>query len=143
METAGFDIETAPLKDVISRIYTLFPFDETEVKTGNIKNPDLIAEKIEAARKSHIGTIMQEAQLNPLLSYVCAIGIKHEKHGTEMRFAHSQEEEPDLLAWFWGEVGKTWTNSYTRWVGFNSNEFDIPYLFKRSWLSGVHPYYPC
>ena len=142
METNVFDLESAPLPDLISRIHRLRPFDAKEVKTGNY-GPEKAAEKIEAARKAHIGKIKSEAQPDPLLSYVCAIGIKSEKGGTVMEFAPDPTAEVGLLQWFWKRMAASWTNEYTRWVGFNSNEFDIPYLFKRSWLQGCHPHYSC
>lgn len=62
-----FDIETAPLPE--EQIASMIPpFDEAEVKVGNIKDPALIAEKIAKAKEKHISDFIDKAALCRLRS---------------------------------------------------------------------------
>ena len=63
-EVVFFDIETGPLdRDTLAS--QLPPFDPAEVKVGNIKDPALIAAKIESARSNHEAQFFAKAALSP------------------------------------------------------------------------------
>ena len=55
-----FDIETGPLP--IAEL-VIPPFDPSQVKLGNIKNPDIIAEKIQRAEENHVSDYIKHAAL--------------------------------------------------------------------------------
>lgn len=139
MESIGYDIETAPLPDAKFRITKWHPFKESEVKVGNLKDPEKIAAKIADAKANHVNSHLDRAQLDPSLSYVCAIGIINESGDVKIETGGGVHDEKKLLEWFWSEMKAHWTSGYFRWIGWNSNEFDIKFLFKRSWIQGVEP----
>ncbi len=141
MEHIPFDIETAPLPDVEQRIHDLYPFNPDKVSLGNAKKPETVERIIEEARKAHVPDLLEKAALDPLLSHICAIGWWSPKEDEPVLMQASAGGEPQMLRAFWGRIEKSWTGEYTRWVGFNIAEFDIPFLFKRSWLIGVQPFY--
>ena len=73
-----FDIETGPLS---FGELVIPPFDPSQVKLGNIKNPDLIAEKIRTAEENHTADYIRNAALDAISGQVLAIGyrIEHEQ----------------------------------------------------------------
>ena len=74
MHTIFFDIETGPLPE--GELAALLPpFDPAEVKTGNIKDPAKIAEKIREAEEAHRRDFFDRAALDPLTGRVLAIGM--------------------------------------------------------------------
>lgn len=130
MKKLYYDIETGPLPRAELEA-AIPPFDETEVKTGNLKDPDKIAAKIEEARKAHVENFISRAALDPMTGRVLAIGIDD---GVEVRCNHGDEET--LLSWFWNRVDGVWFSSGII-IGFNTHLFDLPFLIKRSWALGV------
>ncbi|HWI60040.1 MAG TPA: hypothetical protein VNZ22_22630, partial [Bacillota bacterium] len=65
MKTIFFDIETGALP--AAEIANLMPaFDPTEVKTGNLKDPDKIAAKLAEAEANHRRDFLDRAALDPL-----------------------------------------------------------------------------
>jgi DNA polymerase elongation subunit (family B) len=124
-----FDIETAPLDAV--ELESMIPaFDESEVKTGNIKDPTKIQEKIESERQKHRQQFIDDAALDATTGKVLAIGVslKGEKiilHG----------EERDILKKFWDMAQEQVGSGFL--IGFNCNSFDLPFLYRRSWKHGI------
>jgi hypothetical protein len=74
MQTIVFDVETGPLPE--ADLAALMPvFDPAEVKTGNLKDPAKIAEKIAEAEANHHRDFFDKAALDPLTGRVVAIGV--------------------------------------------------------------------
>ncbi len=127
--TFVFDLETGPLAE--SELSALLPpFDPTEVKTGNLKDPAKIAEKIAEAEANHRRDFFDKAALDPLTGRVIAIGMLDLE--TDKFFIIGHDDEARTLTEFWeasqGEMGRL--NSM---LGFNIFNFDLPFLIRRSW----------
>src|SRR3974377_2351197 len=74
VQTIIFDVETGPLAQ--SELSALLPpFDPAEVKTGNLKDPAKIAEKLAEAEVNHRRNFFENAALDPLTGRVVAIGM--------------------------------------------------------------------
>ena len=135
MKTIVFDIETGPLPE--SELLAILPaFDPAEVKTGNLKDPAKIAEKIAEAEASHRRDFIERAALDPLTGRVIAIGMvladsDQDYHEGEFSII-GHEDEARMLREFWeltrGEMGRL-----NPMIGFNIFGFDLPFLIRRSW----------
>ena len=126
-----FDIETGPLpqSDLI-----IPPFDPSQVKLGNIKNPDIIAEKIQRAEENHVSDYIKNAALDAISGQVLAIGYRIE-HEQPVVLHVGDGSEKDVLVAFWKLL-----DSFDRkpqMIGFNIKPFDLPFLIKRSWKHRV------
>ncbi len=146
MQTIVFDVETGPLAE--SELSALLPpFDPAEVKTGNLKDPAKIAEKIAEAEANHRRDFFDKAALDPLTGRVVAIGVMVYDHkarelgnlslrrgGKFSIIGH--DEEAQTLFEFWeltrGEMGRN-----NPMIGFNIFNFDLPFLIRRSWRHRV------
>jgi hypothetical protein len=142
MQTIVFDVETGPLAD--SELSALLPpFDPAEVKTGNLKDPAKIAEKLAEAEANHRRDFFDKAALDPLTGRVLAIGALVFTSRGEVAAPLGQiadrkeviighEDEALTLAEFWalmrGEMGRL-----NPMLGFNIFNFDLPFLIRRSW----------
>jgi hypothetical protein len=131
-----FDIETAPL-DEETLLASAPTFDPSSVKVGNIKDPALIAEKVKKAEAKHKEDILSSAALDPLTGWVCAVGYWFED-GWHSFSTTKAENEADVLRDFW----RTWAKhndgqNFTRFIGHNIFEFDLPFIIARSWKVGV------
>ena len=129
MQTIVFDVETGPLAE--SELSALLPpFDPAEVKTGNLKDPAKIAEKIAEAEANHRRDFIERAALDPLTGRVVAIGMLDLE--TDKFFIIGHDDEARTLREFWqltrGEMGRN-----NPLIGFNICNFDLPFLFRRSW----------
>jgi len=124
-----FDIETGPVS--LDKLQDQMP----EFKApSNYKDEEKIAANIQEQQSKWI----EKAALDASTGQVLAIGIKtHEGH-TIIKEQHF-ETEKEILKWFWDEV--TMTSPDTSWVGFNSNGFDLPFLFRRSLIYSIQPGY--
>jgi len=143
-QTIVFDLETGPLAE--SELSALLPpFDPAEVKTGNLKDPAKIAEKIAEAEANHRRDFIERAALDPLTGRVIAIGVmRYDAKGeTPTKFGKGgkfsiigHDDEARTLREFWeltrGEMGRL-----NPIVGFNIFGFDLPFLFRRSWKHRV------
>ena len=132
-----FDIETGSLPD--SEIERIAPrFDESSVKVGNFGIEKAI-EKIHSAKAAHFNQIREKAALHAEYGQVLAIGIffpagsrfKEEKMTTLL------DEEKIILEAFWLYALESYDKSGEVWIGFNSNNFDLPFLLRRSMILGV------
>ena len=144
MQTIVFDLETGPLAE--SELSALLPpFDPAEVKTGNLKDPAKIAEKIAEAEANHRRDFIERAALDPLTGRVVAIGVMtFDARGEQPAafgkggkfFIIGHDDEARTLFEFWeltrGVQGRT-----NPMVGFNIFGFDLPFLFRRSWKHRV------
>ena len=133
--TIIFDIETGPLP--LDQLH-IPPFDPSQVKLGNIKNPDLIAEKLQKAEENHVSDYIKNAALDALSGQVLCIGYRREHQETGILCADA-DGEAALLRQFW-----TLLNYYERQpklIGFNVKAFDLPFLIKRSWKHRITPPY--
>src|SRR4051794_23248327 len=133
MKIIFFDIETGPLPE--NELTALLPpFDPAEVKTGNIKDPEKIAAKIAEAELNHKRDFIEKAALDPLSGRVVAIGLLDADSGEFKVIGH--DDEARTLREFWdvcrGEMGRL-----NQMVGFNTYQFDLPFLFRRSWKHRV------
>ena len=133
MQTIFFDIETGALPE--SEIAAMMPpFDPAEVKTGNLKDPDKIAAKLAEAEANHRRDFIERAALDPLTGRVVAIGMLYLAGGRFDVIGH--DDEAQTLREFWqacrGEMGRV-----HQMVGFNIYQFDLPFLFRRSWRHRV------
>lgn len=129
MKTIIFDIETGPLPE--AELAALMPaFDPAEVKCGNLKDPAKIAEKLAEAEANHRRDFIERAALDPLTGRVVAIGMLDLE--TDNFSILSNPDEAQLLREFWeatrGEMGRM-----NPLIGFNIFNFDLPFLFRRSW----------
>ncbi len=144
MKTIIFDIETGPLAEAELESM-LPPFDPAEVKCGNLKDPAKIAEKIAEAEANHRRDFFDKAALDPLSGRVVAIGLlafdargeagpNFINDGKLVVIGH--DDEAETLREFWdmtrGEMGRL-----NPLVGFNIFNFDLPFLFRRSWKHRV------
>ena len=126
----AFDIETSPLPR--ERIIELAgDFDENSVKTGNL-GLEKAMEKIAKAKENFIEDKVDRGALSAEYGFVVAIGIKE---GDEERLLFGSEEE--MLPKFWTMVLNDYCEGDAFWVGFNSNNFDLPFLLRRSFMVGA------
>jgi 3'-5' exonuclease len=158
-----FDIETRPqpieqLKKILpgfdaSSIKDPGEFDPKSVKVGNLKDQAKIDEKIEAARAEHeaakIDLVMRrvsaelnhwqeafnKAALSATTGEVVAIGIQSE-NGSYLQLVTDTKTEADILRKFW-TVYQSLRIEGRKICGFNSREFDIPFIAQRSAILGV------
>ncbi len=133
MQTIFFDIETGALPE--AEIAAMMPpFDPAEVKTGNLKDPDKIAATLAEAEMNHRRDFVERAALDPLTGRVVAIGMLYLAGGRFDVIGH--DDEAQTLREFWqacrGEMGRV-----HQMVGFNIYQFDLPFLFRRSWRHRV------
>lgn len=127
MKTLFFDIETGALGD--TELGALLPpFDPTEVKLGNLKDPQKITAKLAEAEANHRSDFFKRAALDALTGRVLAVGLLTED-GDFSIIGH--DEEPRLLKEFWATC-RSGMGRANRMIGFNTHLFDLPFLIRRS-----------
>lgn len=136
-----FDIETRPRLDLVSRFVKPFaPFDLASVKVGNLKDPLKIAEKVNAAKADHAQAEIDYwknandcAALNPLTGQIICIGTSNEKQPL------INGDETGVLQLFWDMFASHHGEPFVFWSGSGnpSENFDVDYIIKRSWILGV------
>jgi hypothetical protein len=124
-----FDIETGPLPEDQIRIP---PFDPSEVKLGNVKDPAKIEAKLKAAEANHRQSIIDNAALDALTGQVLLIA--YEVRGEAPVAIHGKPES-EILKEFWDLVTRFDRCPFI--IGFNIKGFDLPFLVRRSWALGV------
>lgn len=130
MKRVIFDIETGPLpREEIERIAPAFNPDN--VKTGNLTLAKMV-EKIALAKARHIENIEDEAALHAEYGEVLAIGIR-EGNVTDCLVG----DEKKIISDFWTRSLADYKAGGKVWVGFKSNTFDLPFLYRRSLLTGI------
>jgi hypothetical protein len=133
MKTIVFDIETGPLPE--AELLAVMPaFNPAEVRTGNLKDPAKVTEKIVEAEANHRREFIERAALDPLTGRVLAIGLDYGPD--EEREILFGPNEAKLLEAFWSRIRGEYARLHTL-VGFNITQFDLPFLIRRSWKHGV------
>lgn len=127
-----FDIETGPLP--LAEL-VIPQFNPADVKVGNTKNPDLIAEKIRQAEENHTSDYIRNAALDALSGQVLAIGYQWEDEKPSILCSDTDGEKV-MLQNFWS-VLDTGMDRKPQLIGFNVKPFDLPFLIKRSWKHRV------
>jgi hypothetical protein len=126
-----FDIETAALP--AAEIEPLLPpFNELDVKLGNLKDPEKIAAKIAECRARHRQDFFDRAALDPMTGRLLAVGFCDEEEKAKV---YCYEDERHLLEMVWGVFNSV--QGFTYFTGFNIFGFDLPFLVRRSWKHGV------
>lgn len=127
MDVLVFDIETGPEVEAV-----LAAMEPEFSAPSNFKDPDKIAEKIEAQRAAW----RDKAALCATTGRVLAIGTMLDDE-VELLVIDPEEgfSEADLLEAFWQRAAPD--GIWRHLIGFNSNRFDIPFLIRRSYKLGV------
>ena len=134
--TIIFDIETGPLP--LNELH-IPPFNPADVKLGNVRNPDLIAEKIQKAEENHVTDYIKNAALDALSGQILCIGYRIEREEPSVLCSDADGEAAMLRQW-WKLL--TDFERTPRLVGFNIKPFDLPFLVKRSWKHRIQiPYW--
>lgn len=126
MRLTAYDIETSSLpRDHLLRIMPEFK------AAGNLKDPAKIAADIEDKKQSWL----ERAALDATTGKVLAIGIKSDHH----QIMFHGHDEAVVLKGFWDYVREveSSSNGGCEWVGFNSSQFDLPFLFQRSFINRI------
>jgi 3'-5' exonuclease len=133
MQTIYFDVETGALPE--AEIAALIPpFDPTEVKTGNLKDPEKVAAKIAEAEANHRREFFEKAALDPLTGRVVAVGILRQDGGEFEVIGH--DDEARTLREFW-QLCDAGMGRLNEMAGFNTRAFDLPFLIRRSFKHRV------
>jgi len=120
----AYDIETGALPDEI-----LLPVMPKFYAPKNYTKEDKIADAIDAKQRAWF----RDAALRPETGMIYAIGIKSDK--TETIISHGEttktlaDERKDLEAFF---MFVETHHTDATFVGFNSNDFDIPFIVMRA-----------
>lgn len=123
----AIDIETMGDAERVARL------PEPEVALGNIKDPAKIAEKIAAAKVKQAA----RAGLSPLTGRIIAIATAGEGSATESVCCplSNDETERELISGFFQLVAAP----EMRIVTFNGSRFDLPFIYRRALMLGMHP----
>jgi len=124
MKTYIIDIETAPLPP--GEIEAFQPEFKADTR---LKDPIKIAEDIKNKKEKFIAN----AALNPLTSYICALGIWEISQNQPELYISTNEK--NIIEAFL-ELIKEENLTRTRLVTFNGMNFDIPFLCRRGLLYG-------
>ena len=145
---AIFDIETSPKSSVLDGFFMDTPvFRETDVKVGNLKDEAKIAAKIEQAKIDHekvvsdyTEAVTKKCCLDADYGHVVAIGVMYLDEAMKPTrtdiLSGTKDGEATMLQGFWRAFEKI-RGSYGQMFGWNIQNFDLPFLIKRSWHLGV------
>jgi len=131
-----FDIETIPLPKE-QRMFS--KPTEDSIKYGNLKDPIKRKDKYDEALVAW--ETGEDAALRPETGRVAMIGICTEDNPVEIIEGGETNDEISILCEFWDTLGEM-TRDRDMVIGFNSNNFDVPFLIKRSLILGVEVF-PC
>ena len=146
LTTLVVDCETSALPEP-ELLAMLPPFDPKEVKCGNL-GPEKAAAKIAEAEAGHKQNFIDRAALDPLTGRIIAIGVLlFDPRGAlgpdwsapRKTVILGAEDEAAMLREFWGMVASDDHGRLNPIVGFNICNFDLPFLFRRSWKHGITP----
>jgi hypothetical protein len=161
MSFCVFDIETGPQPIETLRAnakpFKAAPhpgdFDPSKVKFGQTKDPEKRQAKIAEALEKHAtaveayaeqciadenaywASLLEGAALSALTGQVLAIGYKS-KQRLRMDVQSKLIDERKIITEFW-KVYSTYSHAGNRMIGFNIEDFDIPFLVQRSILIDV------
>jgi DNA polymerase elongation subunit (family B) len=129
MRYIAFDIETGPRPE--SEIAPLMP---EFTAPGNIKDPA----KIEAAIAAKKQAWIDNAALDPLSGRILMVGTQADDgHYTPYPYTE-QQTEWQIVSDVLRTLGDYAASAHARIIGFNTRQFDIPFLFRRAWILGVN-----
>jgi hypothetical protein len=133
IKTNIFDIETSPRTDLV--IEFTKPFKRSDVKLGNIKDPEKVAAKMETAEADYWHKANDKCQLNPFTSEICAIGV-HIDGAPDVALLDGSEIQ--ILSKFWSLVAAHNSERWAYYTGSNNKSaFDPRHIICRSWVNGV------
>jgi len=90
--------------------------------------------KIQAKAQEIFDNLVEKAALSALTGEVCAIG--YTEAGSDVAKIIHGKQEADILTEFFGAISQNGAlNSYL--IGFNSKNFDIPFILQRAWKLGL------
>jgi hypothetical protein len=132
------DIETAPLPDVVERIGKLYPFSPESVNRDPRWKDETYERKVEEARMNHMPKMLDKAQLNPALSFICSFGILDIDGDTPaLRICMNQVEESEGLNWIFDKMNNRVEPA--RFIGYNFPGFDMEFMWRRAWIKNIDP----
>lgn len=131
------DVETAPLPDE-ELLAIIPPFDEAEVKVGNMVDPKKIEAKIEERRASHFADYKEGAALNAMTAKIVAIGLKATYHPSVSSVIETGDENGILIR-TWEAIERFCVHECHSLVGWNVTGFDLIMLCKRSYKHRIKP----
>lgn len=134
-------VKTAPAGKMYQKLY---PFNEDEVKVGNLKDPEKIEAKIKEAKEDYEAESDSQACLSSLTGKICAIAvvlqsIKGDKIDQSLISYYTNKDESKLLEDFWSAMVNFEKDFFQpgdscRIVTWG--DFDIPFIFQRSVIVG-------
>ena len=113
------------------------PFDEGEVKTGNISDPWKKADKIADRRAAHEANWLAGASLRPETGKILAIGALGEGSESPLLLHVRQSNEAEIIKTFWEFLQSTQQMDGQAFCGWSIFHFDLPFLVIRSRILGV------
>lgn len=128
LTTCVFDIETAPI-DRETILADAEPFDCDSVKTGNRKDPVLVAGYVMQQKARYERDLVEKAALDARTGIVLCAGFYYPEKD---EFSIIEGEEKSVLSEFWLHVVYP-----GRYIGFNISSFDLPFVIRRSWHHGI------
>lgn len=127
MKKIAFDIETRAQADLDLR-------EIWEEALASVPANYKDEAKIQAKAQEIFDSLVEKAALSALTGEVCAIGYTEAGTG-KINLIHGKQEA-DILTEFFGAISQNGAlNSYL--IGFNSKNFDIPFLLQRAWKLGI------
>jgi DNA polymerase elongation subunit (family B) len=130
-----FDIETVPeSREVLDALMPVF--DPAEVKLGNLKDETKIAAKLIEAELDMKHEFIEKAALHAATGQVAMIGYLVEDEMV-IHEAGDQQNESTVIRIFFDKVVECLQDS-TSMIGFNTHEFDLPFLVRRAWKHRIH-----
>lgn len=131
-----FDIETGPRpEEELRAIYHEKTLDEFAATCDKRWKAETVAQKFEEYRVTAWQEFLRKAALSATTGRVLLIGVLN--NGNFHGFGdYGNDDEPGIIATFWDLVTDA-LSLKLRIIGHNSNNFDLPFLVRRSWLLGV------
>jgi predicted PolB exonuclease-like 3'-5' exonuclease len=121
-----FDIETAPLdEDYIRSIAPEFEAPK------NYKSEEAIEKYCSEKLGEYIASGALRAETGKVIAISVAIGDE------APQVLIDTENEAELIKAFWDFITDDEGMITRKIIGFNSNNFDIPFLTRRSWINGI------
>jgi len=118
----AFDIETGPAENALSY------FSRSDVKLGNLKDPNKIEAKLAEAEDE----FLDKAALSPITGKVLAVGLTDGEVHEVLTYVSEKEIITETLE----RIGSQLMQQRPV-VGWNIIKFDFPFLFKRAMMLGV------
>jgi len=132
------DIETAPDPEVIEKINKFYPFRPEDVNRDPRWKDETYERKVEEARNNHLPKMLDKAQLDPALSFICSFGLLHiDSDEPKLRFTFNPDEEKDALEWIFDKMNSR--IEPIRVIGYNLMDFDLEFIWRRAWHHRIKP----